>query len=107
MNKLTHKQVGNIGEAKILAKLIEFQIPTYVQYGDNEKADYIIIVNNKCLKCQVKTSFGTNEHCGFMLMHNNWLSHRKFLYSLDEVDIFLLYDATNDEYFIIKKIQVK
>lgn len=50
------KKLGNIGEAKVLASCVELGIPIYLQFGDNEPADYIIIVNNNCLKIQVKTS---------------------------------------------------
>lgn len=39
--------IGNVGEAKVLAKLVELQIPVYVQFGDNEPADYLILVDNR------------------------------------------------------------
>lgn len=50
------KRLGNIGEAKVLSALVELGIPVYFQFGDNEPADYIIIIDNSCLKVQVKTS---------------------------------------------------
>ena len=34
---MTTKQLGNIGEAKALAKFVELQIPVYIPFGDNER----------------------------------------------------------------------
>lgn len=56
---MTTKQLGNIGEAKVLAKLIEMTIPTFVAFvafGDNEKCDLIAEFNGKLNKIQVKSS---------------------------------------------------
>jgi hypothetical protein len=36
------KQIGNIGEAKTLCKLVEMMIPVYTSFGDNERADLVI-----------------------------------------------------------------
>lgn len=49
-------QLGNIGEAKALAKLVSMNIPVYVSFGDNEKADLVADFNGKLNKLQVKTS---------------------------------------------------
>lgn len=38
---MTTKQLGNIGEAKALAKLVSMNVPVYVSFGDNEKADLV------------------------------------------------------------------
>ena len=35
------KRLGNIGEIKTIAKLVEMQIPVYQAFGDIEKADLI------------------------------------------------------------------
>lgn len=53
---MTTKQLGNIGEAKTLAKFVGLQIPVYIPFGDNEKADLIAEFNGKLNKIQVKTS---------------------------------------------------
>ena len=52
---MTTKQLGNIGEAKALSKFVEMNIPVYVAFGDNEKADLIAEFNGKLNKIQVKT----------------------------------------------------
>ena len=53
---MNSKRIGNVGEAYALAKLVEMGIPVYQQFGDNEPADYIILIDNKLLKVQVKSS---------------------------------------------------
>lgn len=53
---MTTKQLGNIGEAKALAKFVELQIPVYIPFGDNEKSDLIADFNGKLNKVQIKTS---------------------------------------------------
>lgn len=53
---MTTKQLGNIGEAKVLAKFVELKVPVYIPFGDNEKSDLIAEFNGKLNKIQVKTS---------------------------------------------------
>lgn len=99
------KNVGNIGEAYVLARLVELGIPVYMQFGDNEAADYIIIVNNKPLKIQVKTS---NTYDGNRVQFDLTSStiHRKngvkHKYSIKEIDLFICYDIKTKQLFVIK-----
>jgi hypothetical protein len=44
------KKLGNIGEAKVLCKFVEMQIPVYQAFGDIEKADLIAEFNGKLNK---------------------------------------------------------
>lgn len=102
---MNSKMIGNIGEAKILAKLVELQIPVYIQFGDNEPADYLILVNNKPYKVQVKTSTTFNgETTNFDLTSSTF--HRKnghkHKYSREEVDLFMCYDYCTGKIFIFK-----
>lgn len=48
---MTTKQLGNIGEAK----LVSMNIPVYVSFGDNEKADLVADFNGKLNKLQVNS----------------------------------------------------
>ena len=41
------KSIGNIGEAKALCKFIEYHIPVYLPFGDNERSDLIAELNGK------------------------------------------------------------
>ena len=99
------KRIGNIGEACVLAKLVEMEIPVYIQFGDNEPADYIIIVDDVPLKVQVKTSTRYDgEKTKFDLVSST--IHRKngekHKYSTQEVDIFMCYDVSTKEIFLVK-----
>ena len=102
---LNTKKLGNIGEAKVLSSLVELGVPVYLQFGDNEPADYIIIIDNNCLKVQVKTSSTYNgENTVFDLTSStvhrkNGVKHK---YSLEEVDIFICYDEKTKQIFIVK-----
>ena len=102
---MNSKRIGNIGEAYALAKLVEMGIPVYQQFGDNEPADYIIIVNNNVLKIQVKTSATYDgEKTQFDLTSSTM--HRKngdrHKYSIEEVDAFICYDICTKEIFLVK-----
>ena len=47
---MNSKSIGNIGEAKVLCKLVELGIPVYTPFGDNEKADLIAEFNGNLIK---------------------------------------------------------
>lgn len=51
---MNSKQIGNIGEAKVLSKFIELGFPVYIPFGDNEKADLVVEFNGKLNKIQIK-----------------------------------------------------
>lgn len=104
---MNSKRIGNVGEAYALAKLVEMGIPVYQQFGDNEPADYIILVNNTALKVQVKTS---NTYDGNKVIFDLTSStlHRangvKHKYTIKEVDCFICYDIQTKELFLVKNI---
>lgn len=102
---MNSKRIGNIGEAKVLSKLVELGIPVYIQFGDNESADYIILVNNKPLKIQVKTSASSTKNTVMFKLTSSTVHRKngiKHIYSVDEVDLFLCYDIKNQNIFVLK-----
>lgn len=77
----------------------------YLQFGDNEAADFIIIVDDIPVKVQVKTTIIANtESADFVLSKSN--AHRtngtRHKYPKNKVDIFLCYDAYNTNLFVLK-----
>lgn len=98
------KEIGNIGEAKVLVALVEMNIPVYMQFGDNEPADYLILFNNKPYKIQVKTSTTYNgervkfDLCSSTVHRNDGVKH---LYTKEEVDFFMCHDCKTDKIFLI------
>lgn len=101
---MTTKQLGNIGEAKTLAKFVEMTIPVYVAFGDNERSDLIADFNGKLNRIQVKTSEKSKD--GTMIF--NLVSstvHRKdgvkHKYTKEEIDYFSLYNLEEDILLLI------
>lgn len=71
---MNSKQIGNIGEAKVLSKFIELGFPVYIPFGDNEKAE-------------------STAH------RKNGMRHK---YTTDEVDYFALYNLSRDKLYLLK-----
>ena len=104
-SKMNSKRIGNVGEAYALAKLVEMGIPVYQQFGDNEPADYIILIDNKPLKVQVKSS-DTYDGDKVIFDLTSSTLHRKngdkHKYSTNEVDLFICYDIQTRELFLVR-----
>lgn len=99
------KRLGNIGEAYALSKLVELGIPVYQQFGDNEPADFLIIVNNKILKIQVKATTMTNDERAIFDLTSSTVNRKngvRHKYSCEEVDYFLCYDIINKQLLVYK-----
>ena len=101
---MNSKSIGNIGEAKVLAKLVELGIPVYLPFGDNEKADLIAEFNGKLNKIQIKTSTrAKNGKITFGLTSST--SHRKnggtHVYDSSEIDFFACYNTVRDKIYLI------
>ena len=104
-SKMNSKRIGNVGEAYALARLVEMGIPVYQQFGDNEPADYIILIDNKALKVQVKSS-DTYDGDKVVFDLTSSTVHRtngdKHKYTTEEVDIFICYDIQTKELFLVR-----
>ncbi len=102
---MTTKQLGNIGEAKALAKFVELQIPVYIPFGDNEKSDLIADFNGKLNKIQVKTSEEWIDSEKFVIslvsstMHRN--SGTRHKYTHEEIDYFACYNLQSNILFLL------
>ena len=98
------KQLGNIGEAKALCKIVSLHVPVYQAFGDNERSDLIADFNGKLQRIQVKTS----EKCEDGKMTFSLVSstmHRKngvkHKYTKEEVDYFALYNIESDTLLLV------
>lgn len=102
---MTTKQLGNIGEAKTLAKFVELQIPVYIPFGDNEKADLIAEFNGKLNRIQVKTSEEWINSEKFIISLVSSTTHRKqgikHKYNCNEVDYFACYNLQSNVLFLL------
>lgn len=97
---MTTKQLGNIGEAKTLAKFVSMKIPTYQAFGDNEKADLVIDINGQLKKVQCKSSekFESNKFTVSLVTTNSTGKHK---YSKEDVDYFSLYNLQSDTLLLV------
>lgn len=102
---MNSKRIGNIGEAKVLAKFVEMGIPIYIPFGDDEKADLIAEFDGKLNKIQVKTSIKSKNGCSIFDLtsstaHRTNGERRKYLNS--EIDYFALYSFDRDKIYLMK-----
>lgn len=107
------KSIGNIGEAKVLSWFVEHNIPVYLPFGDNERADLIAEFNNKLNKIQVKTSNhiknNTINFDLFSRVHSitiNGNTHKNCYYDNNEIDYYALYNMIDNEIYFIKNSEI-
>lgn len=98
------KRIGNIGEAKTLAKFVELGVPVFLPFGDNERFDLIAEFNNKFNRIQVKTSIKASDgKMKFDLTSST--VHRKngvkHFYNENEIDYFACYNVERNKLFLI------
>ena len=98
------KRLGNIGEAKTLAKFTELEVPVYQPFGDVEKSDLIAEFNGKLNKIQVKTSEKFEDDSFVVSLKSSTI--RKQLdyyhtYTSDEVDYFSIYNLESDTLLLV------
>lgn len=102
---MNSKRIGNIGEAKVLAKFVEMGIPIYIPFGDDEKADLIAEFDGKLNKVQVKTSIKSKNGCSIFDLTSS-TAHRtngeRRKYSNSEIDYFALYSLDRDKIYFMK-----
>lgn len=96
---MTTKQLGNIGEAKTLAKLVSMNVPVYVSFGDNEKADLVADFNGKLNKLQVKTSEKFEDNKFTVSLKSSTIRNQVnyvHRYDASEIDYFVVYNLASD-----------
>lgn len=102
---MNSKRIGNIGEAKVLAKFVEMGIPIYIPFGDDEKADLVAEFNGKLNKIQVKTSIKSKNGCSIFDLTSS-TAHRtnggRRKYSNSEIDYFALYSLDRNKIYLMK-----
>ena len=98
------KRIGNIGEAKAIAWLVEHGIAVSIPFGDNERYDLVVEHNGRLEKVQVKTSGRTpNNGCvSFRLYSSTYHTKNKHIDGYDnDVDSFILYNMVNGNLYYI------
>ena len=109
--ELSSMKIGSIGELETMKRFTQRGIPVYTALTDDSGTDMIAEFGGKLQKIQVKTSQkqrSRNEeelgHIEFDLSRNIYDngSIRHGNYTSSDVDYFSLYDANNDNLFLLK-----
>ena len=74
------KDKGELGESLFLYKMLEINIPVSKPFGDNQQYDFIIDINNKLYKVQVKTGLSKENILSFLLHTSYYSSKKKKIY---------------------------
>lgn len=100
------KRIGNIGEAKVLAKFVELGCPVFLPFGDNEKADLVVEFNDKLNKIQIKSTNATQDGY-YVIDFRNCKNHKTSpdpcqLYDENDIDYFATYCIERDTICLFK-----
>ena len=99
------RKIGNLGEAKVLAKFVELGIQVYLPFGDGSTADLIAEFNGKLNRIQVKsTEKDDNGSLTFSICSTTLHAGgeiQKHVYTEDEIDYFALYSSVTDEVYLL------
>jgi hypothetical protein len=94
------KEVGLIGESLAIYKFTKLGIPVYLPLGENTRADLVIDIDGKLLKCQVKTTEKIVNNKKFIIKlqmtRANKNTNKSLCYSLNDIDYFILVCLEND-----------
>lgn len=102
--------LGNIGEHATIKALLSFDIPMFVPVTD-KGVDLIAYFNGKLQKIQIKTTCTHQPDDGYILFNlsnirykikHGQVINKRYIYSTDDIDYFILYDANFDELYIVK-----
>lgn len=93
---MNSKHIGNIGEAKVLAKFSELGYDVYIPFGKNTRSDMIVEINDSLYKIQVKTCSKLSNGCSkFHLISGCHRADGVYLQKYDntQIDYFALWKA--------------
>lgn len=85
------KTIGEKSEAIVLAELIKRDIPVSLPFGDNQRYDMLIDINNKILKIQIKTINFKEEYMTFEACSSSTHRGGKKKSYKGEIDYFIAY----------------
>lgn len=93
------KEKGNLGELKVASDLVGRGYPVFRELGDNSKVDLIALVDDKCIKVQVKAINSKNGTVSTDTRKSG--PNYRFRYTEKQVDIFAIYVPNRDVIFYI------
>jgi hypothetical protein len=90
--------IGNIGQAKVIAKFVELGVPVYSPFGEGYTTDLIEDFNGKLNRIQIKTTEALKDDTTMLwrVTHQEGFHGNKIKYTSEEVDYFALYCIESD-----------
>ena len=90
---MTSKDIGNITEVSCMLEFMKLGYPVLTPYGDCQRYDFIVEINNKFYRIQSKTANDAYINEGYIVFRcdntttkNGKIVHHQ--YSEDEIDFF-------------------
>lgn len=101
---MNSKNIGNISELSCILAFIKLGYAVSIPYGDCERYDFIVDINNKLYRIQVKTANTNHLNEGYILFRcdNTTTQNGKIVhhsYTKDEIDYFATF--YNDKCYLI------
>lgn len=88
------KNLGCIGEALVVAQIIEQGCSAFVEFGDNSRADIVAETGEGLKKVQVKvvSRDSSKPNISTLALYKNGPGGYRYRYTLTDVDFFALVD---------------
>ena len=100
---MNSKQIGNITEVSVMLEFLKLGYNILTPYGDCERYDFVVDINGKFYKIQVKTaneeSYGSIK-CYCRSSHDH-TTHKNYYGYKDQVDYFVFYNMTYDKIALV------
>lgn len=98
---MNSKRKGNIAEAKVLSRFVELEIPVLIPFGDNERYDFVVELEEGFKRIQCKTGRFRNG-CVLFNAYSSYAHRGKGKKDyIGEIDYFGVYcDYTNSVYLV-------
>jgi hypothetical protein len=93
----TGKQRGEMAEAEFVAKAARLGFRVAKPWGDSERYDFIVDVNGRLWRVQVKSAHRAGQDGGYSFrMHGHSLK----AYSAKEIDVLVAYVVSEDAWYV-------
>lgn len=101
---LNSKQKGNITEVECMLAFLKLGYNVLMPYGDCERYDFVVDIEGKLLKIQVKTSSDSHIDEGYIIFKcaNKTTKEGQFIrhpYTKEQIDYFMT--SYNGQYYLI------
>jgi hypothetical protein len=101
-------QQGTIGETKVIHELALKGYPIFKEIGNHSKTDLIAIVNNRCIKIQVKVGTQKDGYVTIRLFGTGKYNGKiRYVYTKNDFDVLAVYISTIDKVVFLNWNDIK